>query len=72
MSKSGYDYLKVKRILGLLTKPKTLLDLMYETKWSYVTVRRYIDFMEKEGLVKKKPIRVGKRVVKVFVERVEK
>jgi len=72
MSRTTYDYLKVKRILDLLSEPKTLMELMFATKWSYVTVRRYIDFMEKEGLVRKRPIKVGDRVVKVMVEKVER
>ena len=72
MSRTTYDYLKVKRILELLSKPKTLIELMFATKWSYVTVRRYVDFMEKEGLVRKRPIKVGDRIVKVLVEKVRK
>jgi len=65
-----YDYIKVNRILEVLDKPKSLIEIMRKTEMSYVTVRRYIDFMEKQGLVKKKRISRGNRTVKVLIEKV--
>jgi len=69
MSRSSFDYLKIKQILDLIKKKKlTLTEIMFSTGWSYATVRRYIKFMEKEGMITTKPIKVGNRIVKVIVQ----
>ena len=69
MSRTAFDYLKVKQILETLKKKgeMTLVDLSRELRWSYVTVRRYVEFMKKEGLVKVRRVVRGNRVVKILV-----
>jgi len=65
----GYDYLLMKRIMELLKKngEMTPIDISRELRKAYITIRRYIDFMEKEGMIVKKPVKKKNRVVKILV-----
>jgi len=65
----GYDYLLMKRIMELLKKKgeMTLIDISRELKKAYATIRRYIDFMEKEGMIVKKPVKRKNRMIKILV-----
>lgn len=49
----GYDYRRIKRIVELLRDgPRAMKELWTLTGWQYITLRRYIKFMEQEGLVR--------------------
>jgi len=65
----GYDYLLMKQIMELLKKngEMTPIDISRELKKAYPTIRRYIDFMEKEGMIVKNPVKRKNRVVKILV-----
>jgi len=65
----AYDYLLIKQIKELLKKKGEMspIDISRELRKAYITIRRYIDFMEKEGIVVKKPIKRKNKIVKILV-----
>ena len=64
-----FDIEKIAKIKKVLVSDgeQTLMDICRKTGLSYITVRRYIDYMSKNGMISVEPVKRSGKTIKVLV-----